>query len=430
MSGIITAVATTANVIGTVMKSDSSDPKQIALNVLDTYNSKNGQLLRTDGSITSLLGSYIVEPVFIVSNNAKVVDVADRALELNMDMFSAFYLQAFEILRSVYGLDTKVIINALGTDNAKTLDYILQTARTQISSEDFKLPKSFVDSFITSDTLSFSMEDSDDNTVNKAILEKLKELEKLRASQKVDQTDKKATLNASASAAGKDFKDQATYVLLQRNIEVTVPLNFETKDTNGSKSIIRHNVIIPITIKAHVLFTSIDNILTMLAPFNADKSFWSRWDDWRSGAISGWDLVFCGDLIKKYKENKFNDKAGLLSLLMDRSISANAKVATNKFVGFEKFYNMLVITAEDKIRIDKAVSGNIEEEKYKQRLLDQTKALTCTILDTDYERVIILTKDIRGETNLSFKALARRKENNVDLSEILKSIMANKPPVF
>ena len=56
--------------------------------------------------------------------------------------------------------------------------------------------------------------------------------------------------------------------------------------------------------------------------------------------------------------------------------------------------------------------------------------MTCTVIDLAYERLYILTKDIRGKTDISFNAISKRKDNNTDLSEVVRSLLSNRPPVF
>lgn len=401
MSGVISAVKAVAYIIDAISNGDSSDPKEIAKTVLGAATSNKLSLIRTDGSITRLLSNYIVEPVIIASNSTREYDVIEKILEANLDMFSSFYLQAFEILRNVYGLDTGIVVNSLGTDNSTFIKDTSVWAGKQ-SLESIKLP---LDELLSFESLSLSIEDDNDKGY------------------------KAKSANTSTT---KDFKEQATSTLLQRNIEVTMDVSgtIISKNEERNGKTFKHTVIIPITIKAHVLFVTIDNILTMLKPNANDKTFAYRFDEYRAGIIGLADLIFCNDIIKKYKENKLDDKAKLLDILNDRTLSANSKVTYNGMAGFEKYYNMLVVTDEDKVKLDKHVNGNIVDPKYKEKLLEQAKAMTCTVIDSAYERIYILVKDIRGKTDISFKSISKRKESGADLSEIVRALMTNRTPVF
>lgn len=407
MAGIISAVGIVKQIFDVLDKSGDKSPKEIAGEILRASAGSKGTLLRTDGSITKLLSSYIVEPVIIATHGTRETKVIDKILETNVDIFASFYLQAFEILRNIHGIKDGIIIDVLGTDKgAFNLDMARIAHGAMVSKEDLGVGQ--LELLLSNENLCLSIEN-----------DKPKDDNAQKEPQIFDQTSKRPGFSKS----GKEAQDHPLSTLLQRNIEVTIStFRGENKD--------KHIVVIPITIKAHVLFVSTDNLLTMLKPNSTDKTFSYRLDEYRAGVISLADLLFCGDLIKKYKDNKLDDKAKLLELLNDRTLSANAKLSTSSMVGYEKYYNMLVITDDDKVRLDKHLNGNLTDEKYKERLLEQAKAMTCTVIDLAYERLYILTKDIRGKTDISFNAISKRKDNNADLSEVVRSLLSNRPPVF
>lgn len=51
--------------------------------------------------------------------------------------------------------------------------------------------------------------------------------------------------------------------------------------------------------------------------------------------------------------------------------------------------------------------------------MDQAHAIVTTILD-DYERANMLIKDIRGSVDIGYKNISKRKNKDLDISEILK----------
>jgi hypothetical protein len=414
MAGIIGALATVNDVFNAVSNSGGGSKADVAKSVLDAVNGNNKKttLIQTNGSITKLLSSNIIEPVIIASNNTKDVDVVDKILELNTDIFASFFMQAFNVLTVQHGLSQDQAIDILGTDNGG-LNRLLSYGSSQLSKEDFK------------DEVASLL--GDDMFLSIEAKRETRPVSTVASSLRGEESQNKV-------------KDQPTHVLLQRNLEVSITSEIEIVNPNKSEKNpekTKHTVVIPIIIKAHVLFVGTDTILNMLAPNAADKGFFNRLDEYRSGAISVWDLVFANDLISKYKDNKINGKDDLTTMINDRSLSAHSKLLSNygkggemKGIGFENFYNMLVITDEDKIRIDKHLSGNMFKEKYKQELLEQAHALTATIIDQDHERVSILTKDIRGISDIGFKALSKRSDRNADLGDVVKALMNNRAPVF
>lgn len=411
MAGIFSAIGALEKIYQTV-KDIKEDPK----NAVDTYEkaTKRIGMIKTDGSITKFLSKFVVEPVVIISKDAKDTEHADKLITLNTDMFASFYLQAFHALNNLYGFEAHMAIHLLSTDSSTAIGRVadfgmkkgLQWYADHQSHTDY-----FTD-LLNNKYLSLSHEAS-----GKWETEKRIDAEKTGFKKKTE-----------------ELIDENLYYINHRELSINMTLNSTYKDNETGETKapeVLRTVIIPITIKTHVIVAPFDNIINMLKPNDRTKSFGYRLDEWKSGAISLADLIFCGDLIKSYKKNKLKDKEGLISIIKQREESANAKfVDTKGIVGFEKFYNMLIVTADEKVLLNKHVGGNIDNEKYKQELLTQAHALTISILDDDYERVYIMTKDIRGRSDISYKTLAKKNNKSTDTEDILKALMANRAPAF
>ena len=436
MAGIFSALGTLESVFKTVL-SIKEDPKN-AVKEYEKMTKQNG-LIKVDGSITKLLSKYIVEPVVIVSKDARNTEVADKLIQLNTDIFSSFYLQAFHVLNNLYGFEAAMTINLLSTDNSTAIgtigDKAIKTGLQWYAGNEEN--RDYFSELLDNKYLSLSFE------ANKK--DKIKQLEKENKKLKDKLDEKKNTKidklqepnMGDSKFKQQDEMDKNLYYVNHRELTITMNLNQwkSTKindDTNPDTvtSMLR-TVIIPITIKTHIIVTPFDNILNMLKPNDRTKTFGYRLDEWKSGAISLADLIFCGDLIKSYKKAKLKDKDGLINIIKQREESANAKVLDNKrMIGFEKNYNMLICTADEKVLLNKHIGGSIDNERYKDELLTQAHALTVSIVDDDYERAYIMTKDIRGRSDISYKMLNKRDKNNSELGDIVKALMSNKAPVF
>lgn len=436
MAGIFSALGTLESVFKTVL-SIKEDPKN-AVKEYEKMTKQNG-LIKVDGSITKLLSKYIVEPVVIVSKDARNTEVADKLIQLNTDIFSSFYLQAFHVLNNLYGFEAAMTINLLSTDNSTAIgtigDKAIKTGLQWYAGNEEN--RDYFSELLDNKYLSLSFE------ANKK--DKIKQLEKENKKLKDKLDEKKNTKidklqepnMGDSKFKQQDEMDKNLYYVNHRELTITMNLNQwkSTKindDTNPDTvtSMLR-TVIIPITIKTHIIVTPFDNILNMLKPNDRTKTFGYRLDEWKSGAISLADLIFCGDLIKSYKKTKLKDKDGLINIIKQREESANAKVLDNKrMIGFEKNYNMLICTADEKVLLNKHIGGSIDNERYKDELLTQAHALTVSIVDDDYERAYIMTKDIRGRSDISYKMLNKRDKNNSELGDIVKALMSNKAPVF
>jgi hypothetical protein len=365
----------------------ASDSKEVFNELKDGYRKTN--LIRTDGSITKLLSAFIVEPVAIISDDLKQEPNIDKILELNTDIFASYYAQAFDVMTKIQGIDHKVALNLLRTD----------TISLGTESIDFTADLLGDNSFLSTEA-----EEADYATKR---YRKRKE-------------DNEATSNSfRGSKTSTDTKNVSS--IIQRNVDLEILV----KNENGLK----HVVIIPMIIKLNVIYAKNTQILNMLDPSSDDKKFGNRLDDYRSGAISLSDLIFANDLITKYKENKINDESMLTQIINNRTMTANAKVITDGGVGFEKFFNMLIISNATKASIEKHIKGSIKKSKYKEKLMEQAKALLVTHVDSDYERVTIFTKDIAGTSDITYKSLSKGGKDD-SMGDIFKALVANRPPVF
>ena len=477
MAGIFSALSSAWSItdtMGDIFGNGLSD-KEKAEKIKALIGKTN--LIRTDGSITKLVSRFVIEPFIIVSKDAKESEVIDKIIEANLDLFSSYYMQAFNILTSIEKLDVSVAVRLLGTDNGGVASAAQTGLLKYLSREDHdfsnevdKLMKSGGFLSIENDDDFYKQarhdrEESRDNreslkfnldtklSINRDNRDKRREardiekheMDKMLSANKDSRDQKKFERDMSpvkhkysnrseimANDSLNKVTEQPTYSLLQRNLEIVVTMDTISKHSNGKIDRDKDSgkIIIPITIKALVIYAGRDSILNMLAPNSRDKRFGSRLDEYRAGAITFKELIFAGDLIKQYKANRMADKEGLIKLTNERIVSANSKVIDQGVVGFDKFYNMIIMTNDDKVYFNRHIGGDISNEKYKQDFMNQANAIATTILDDDYERADMLIKDIRGNVDIGYKSIAKRKSKDLDLTEIMKAFAANKPPVF
>lgn len=430
MSGIMASVG----ILGQIAKSlvdlpEDASKKDIAVAIGNTVQGTN--LITTDGSITKLVNKLMVEPVCIVTKGCLQEEVIQKVMELNTDIFCSYYLQAFEVLKSLYGVDTKTVIDLLGTDTGSMVGSTFKYGANKglewmVSSE--SIGCSEFDK-LRYGNLTISLESNGQANIPDPIKQII--AESVRATQaQLGKGEDKSVVKETRNAKLDKMEDTLLTAALQRNLEI----NFTIDRLEASTGVKRtHSVVLPLTIKVHVIAVDTMDIVNMISPNGVDKSFSARYDEYLSGGIGFWDLWLANDLIVKYKDAKFQDKNKLLELLNSRTESANSKLISNnkiKGIGFEKFYNMFIMTADDKILIEKAVLGKLDDQKHVQEFFNKSGGLTLSVLDMDYEMLTLFTKDIRGVSKIGFKALKKRKENAGDYSEILKALLANRPPVF
>jgi len=387
------SIAATVGAVTSVLSMINSAKNKDIKGMVDEYNklNKNGALLRTNGSMTKLLSSFIISPVAIVDNTLKNEEVIDKVLELNTNIFSGYFAQTFDILVKVQGYDHRTVLNLLSSDNVvlgrEELDYVGQ----------------LLDS--GSEILSISVEGKSD---------------KKRRKRARDDKNTEAS-NSYRNKTTKMIDNDKINSIIENRLDIEILLT-----TDG----VKHVIVIPMVIKTNVMYVSPQHILGVMETRSDDKRFGARVDEYRAGAISLSDLLFGNDLIKEYKDGKIKDNNALLDIVNKRTINANTKMLTDGGVGFERYFNLLIISNYTKSMLENAVKGSLNKTKYKEKILENTASLLCTVVDTDYERVVIYTKDIDGVSDVTFKALSKGGKDNSELTAILKSLLNNTPPSF
>lgn len=426
MPGIFSAVTAAANVIesiNTAVKNPNSDNINDALNKLH-QSGKGSQLAESKGSITKFLSTYTVEPVIIASKGAKEEEIFERVVGMSTDIFCSFYLQTFEVLTGLNGVSATVAIDLLSTNRGDMFSYIQANANATVKDVNDAINSVSRVGKLSWNSSEKDRPDEDSFNYMKALMSDRKTL-----SLSINLEDTKVdTKNI-------DFKDKVTdnkeltnslYAANFRQLKITI--DTEHQPDKGDK--IKRTLIIPIQVRAHIIVADINDIANMLTPRAVDKSFTSRFMEWRSGGISLSDLIFCGDLIKEYKANRIKDKQDLLGKLVQKEVSAGSNAGGYNADKFEKHYNMFIITKDDKLVLDRSLRGDLNNEKYKQQFLTQGLGLGLSILDSDYERVEFSLKDIRGTSTTSYKNLKKSKESENNYEKIMQALLMNRPMAF
>ena len=406
----------------------------------ETLGSKEVGLMRARGSAMKLLGKYIVEPVIVVSNDLYNSEELDAALSLHIDLFTATYMQLFDIITTAYGVGANTAIDLIGTDRGGLEK--LAMAGLKLASENniltgvTPIDLLFKDGSIGNEAGGPTPQQQQEAIYRAGLERGLKQgrdegLKQGRLESKGKRIRKHTIHNFKVASAKADL---VIPNILQRRIEIVVEQSIPAKLDSSGKTVkegVDLTVTIPVTIKLSAIFTTPENIVNAISPEHSRHKFSNRLDDFRASSISAMEFFFATDLIKKYKKNKLRDKEGLLQLLQSRKISANSKVADQGIIGFEKYYTMYLLSKDAKTIIENSLGGKLSNHKYKEDFLEAGYGLSVTVMDEDAERVTVYMKDLRGSSKLSYRVMAKNsKSGGGDVTELMKAIMAGRPPVY
>lgn len=448
MAGLVSALGTTIRVLSNIQEHG------LAKGVLESLEDSKVRLLRADGSMMRMLNSYVVEPIAVVSDDLKDLEELDGLLGLHMDLFVSYYMQAFDVMYHGMNINYKAAIDTLATDNGGLERGLLKGLQVSTESEDFDyladmiqganlaverhggVNSTPVDSVITAGVKPQAAPgDSSKGKLHGAAKAKA-DLEASRYSReelkKIKPSQRRYYLNRDIIKTKTGLDDRGKDLLIpnaiQRDIVITVTTPMPEPGSDG----VYHTMTIeiPVKVKLAVIFTGVKTIASMIETHGQESSFTSRLDEYRAGSISVADFLLATDLIKKYKKHRMKDNDGLVAITEARTLSANSKAITNGFGGFEKYYNMYLVSQDVKASLDKVMHKNLYKTNAKDEFLEATGGLSLTVADTDYERMIMQYKDVRGKTDLTFKKAVKKDKGDGDYSEIIKALMANKAPAF
>lgn len=371
-------------------------------------------VLSSQGSITRLLAPFIISPTIIVSKDLRTEPTTEKLVETNIDIFSSFYVQAFNILSSLYGFTPVTSFNLLSSQGSIGGPSSYASRSAFGMEESIGLDLEFPVLPINDGNKTFLGFEAygDQNKRNKLLG---------RSAGTSTEENEKNPISKAALAT--DKSNISTLISKELEISISVAKNGETVQT----------IKIPVTIRANIIYTDFANIQNLVAVNSRETKYSYRIDEWLSGGIAFWkDFIFATDLVKQYKESKLKDKDDLIGYMNDRKWSSNEKLVTSKAMGYGKYYSMLIISNREKATIENKLGGKLTQEKYKDMLLTDTASLSVNVMDLDREQVVIFTKDIPGVSNASFRAISKRKgdKDGSELGEIFKAILNNRPPVL
>ncbi len=352
--------------------------------------SMNG-IIDTNGNINKLLNDFTVEPNIVVSENASYLEITDHVSSLALDIFAAYYMQAYEVLVNLHGISNKSTLKLLSTDNGvhslgRKIGKSLSSALTRESSVSARDEET---GDVHAITLSLNLEDELTTEASLGINDKFKSI------------------------------SERSDAILQRNLEIKI-----NTTTNGKEV---KKISIPITVRASVYKVSLSSLLIRLE----DKKTINRelrFLEYKAGMKSKGDLLLSNDLIKSYMQKRIRDKKEFHDMLARRRNSSMAKVLSTGARGFEQSYNSYIITDEDRIKIESEISKKLYDKHVKNEILETLQGLSIFVIDSDEEVVTVLNSATSGNSIGRFKDIKKSKGKNEtsELTELFKAMVSGR----
>lgn len=207
------------------------------------------------------------------------------------------------------------------------------------------------------------------------------------------------------------------------NLGVGRLINVTIKDNNCE-------VTVPVLIRVNAMYMATAPLVHVLASGSEDISFGARFKKWRLGGIDFWrDLVFCQDLIDQHKSNLKADKTGIYLQMMQKRRQNSIAAALSGSLSANNASNIIVMSQASAEALEMKIFGKLKDFNTRQKLFQQGYGMLMFIVDKQWGRVRMYTRDIPEYTELSERDLkASNKGGGVDIGDVLNAFRAGSTP--
>jgi hypothetical protein len=187
---------------------------------------------------------------------------------------------------------------------------------------------------------------------------------------------------------------------------------------------------IPVLIRLNAMYMATSPLVHILAAGSEDISFGARFKKWRLGGIEGWrDLVMCQDLIDAHKANLKADKTGIYLQMMQKRRQNGIAAAFSGSMSANNASNIIIMSQATAEALEMKIFGKLKDFNTRQKLFKQGYGMLMFVIDKQWGRIRMYTRDIPEYTELSERDLkASNKGGGVDIGDVLNAFRAGSSP--
>jgi hypothetical protein len=229
------------------------------------------------------------------------------------------------------------------------------------------------------------------------------------------------------------FSDGSASVTTSKSIDISEPVNLGVgRMVNVTIKEDNKEVTVPILIRLDAVYMASAPLVQIWAMGSEDISLGARFKKWRLGGIDFWrDLVFCQDLIDAHKKNLKSDTTGIYLQMMQKRRQNSIAAALSGSMSANSSSNIVVLSQASAEALEMKIGGKLKDFNTRQKLMQQGYGMLMFVIDKQWGRVRMYTRDIPEYTDLGERDLkASNKGNGVDIGDVLKSFQVGLSPRF
>lgn len=338
----------------------------------------------TSDSLTAYTKAARVEPLTLIDVTIRDHTAMPELLGTMLNLFSGYYLQAIAISNTVGSINVTKQLDKLNP-NRSFGDALVNT----------------IDGAVSEEAYAFSLPNF-----------------KLKPSMEWTQP----APERSHVALGRDSVDQLHAI---NNMAVGKVLEVAIIQGNNT-------AVIPVTIRLIPAAVSPDIFVSTCSIGSQKNTVMSRWHRFRAGELELIsDLVLCTDLIDEHRNNLAKDKSGFYKQTVERRRQNKLAAIASGTPSVATASNVAIISPGTASKLEVELGGKLKDYRIRERAFAETSLMLLAVLDPEWERVVIYHRGIQTPSELTLRELkSASKGNGSDIAEIMKTFLAQRPPLI
>ncbi|QXO09488.1 hypothetical protein pEaSNUABM11_00064 [Erwinia phage pEa_SNUABM_11] len=207
-----------------------------------------------------------------------------------------------------------------------------------------------------------------------------------------------------------------------------------TFERNGNK------IDVPMRVRLETSSTDTESIENIILLGEQNRTFWERWIRVSTGKNGGSsavdkiraakDIAFSNDLIDEYRKNRFRDKSGYYSKMMEKKNGNWLSGLLSLSPSINNASALMVVSQETIDACEARLGGDFDEFNIRKRVFENTLTIYYVVVDQTWGRVTIYTRGQNGSQQLDKSDFSKSKAGSADVNKIIEAYRSGAQPVL
>ena len=205
-------------------------------------------------------------------------------------------------------------------------------------------------------------------------------------------------------------------------------------ERNGNK------VEVPMRLRLDVKSVPTEGIETLIAFSAEQKDFWDRYirlqhkgdrnGGWLDKLAAAKDLAFSNDLMEEYRKNRYRDKTGYYTKMMEKRNGNWMSGLLTLSPSINNASGVMVVSQETIDGLEAQLGGSFDDFNVRQRVFQDTLTVYYVVVDTTWNKVTVYTRGLHGSQELDKSDFAKSKSGGADVNRIIEAYRSGAQPVL